>query len=130
MIYVLVNSSFWLKSSEEVIISYYVIIMLHGCLHVKDDIMFELKIWGQGFWRESISISSYVMRCAIWYHLSNLKNVKNSHGGVLLLVNNFTKSNNPPWVFSTFFKLFKWYQIAQRSASHHISYFYLVLASS
>ena len=24
--------------------------------------------------------------CAIWYHLQNLKNVKNTHGGVLLLV--------------------------------------------
>ena len=26
------------------------------------------------------------MRCAIWYHLCNLKNVKNTHGGVLILV--------------------------------------------
>ena len=26
------------------------------------------------------------MFCAIWYHLHNLKNVKNSHGGVILLV--------------------------------------------
>ena len=26
-----------------------------------------------------------VMRCAIWYHLYNLKNVKNTHGGVLIL---------------------------------------------
>ena len=26
------------------------------------------------------------MRCAVWYHLYNLKNVKNTHGGVLLLV--------------------------------------------
>ena len=26
------------------------------------------------------------MRCAIWYHLHNLKNVKNTHEGVLLLV--------------------------------------------
>ena len=26
---------------------------------------------------------------------------------------NFTKSNTPPWVFFTFFKLYKWYQIAQ-----------------
>ena len=26
------------------------------------------------------------MLCAIWYHLYNLKNVKNTHGGVLLLV--------------------------------------------
>ena len=42
-----------------------------------------------------------VMLCAIWYHLYNLKNVKNTHGGVLLLVN-FTKSNTPPWVFSGF----------------------------
>ena len=30
---------------------------------------------------------------------------------------NFTKSNTPPWVFFTFFKLYKWYQIAQ-SASY------------
>ena len=26
------------------------------------------------------------MRCAIWYHLYNIKNVKKTHGGVLLLV--------------------------------------------
>ena len=26
------------------------------------------------------------MRCTIWYHLYNLKNVKNIHGGVLPLV--------------------------------------------
>ena len=26
------------------------------------------------------------MRWAIWYHLYNLENVKNTHGGVLLLV--------------------------------------------
>ena len=25
----------------------------------------------------------YVMFCAIWYHLCNLKNVKNTYGGVL-----------------------------------------------
>ena len=30
--------------------------------------------------------SPFVMRCAIWYHLHNLKNVKNTHGGVLILV--------------------------------------------
>ena len=60
------------------------------------------------------------MRCAIWYHLYYLKNVKNTHGGVLLyyescrfLASNFTKNNTPPWVFFTFLKLYKWYQIAQ-----------------
>ena len=57
----------------------------------------------------------YVILCAIWYHLYILKNVRNPHGGLLLLVAcNFTKSKTP-WVFFTFFKLYKWYQIAQRT---------------
>ena len=65
----------------------------------------------------------HVMRCAIWYLLYNSKNVKNTHGGVLILVKlqvsacNFTKINTPPWVFFAFFKLYKWYQIAQRPTS-------------
>ena len=60
-----------------------------------------------------------VMVCAIWYHLYNFKNVKNTHLVVLLLGKlhaeacNFTKSNTPQWVFYTFFKLYKLYQIAQ-----------------
>ena len=56
----------------------------------------------------------YVERCAIWYHLYNLNNVKNTHGGVLILVK-LTKINTSPWVFFTFFKLYKCYQIAQRT---------------
>ena len=61
------------------------------------------------------------MRCAIWYHLYNLKNAKNALGGMLILVklqasaSNFTKINTPPWVFFPFFKLYKWYQTAQRT---------------
>ena len=39
--------------------------------------------------------------------------MKNTHGGVLLLVKFFTKSNTPPWVFFTFSKLYEWYQIAK-----------------
>ena len=60
-----------------------------------------------------------VVRCAIWYHLYSLKIVKNTHGGVFLLVKLqteaciFTKSNTPPWVFFMFFILCNWYQIAQ-----------------
>ena len=46
------------------------------------------------------------MRFAIRYHLYDLKNVKNNHGGVLLFVRlqawNFTKSITPPWAFFTF----------------------------
>ena len=72
---------------------------------------------------EPNSRNSYVVRCAIWNHLYNLKNVKNTHGRVLLLFKlqalacNFAKINTPPWVFFTFLKLYKWYQIAQRITS-------------
>ena len=48
------------------------------------------------------------MLCAIWYHLYNLKNVKNTHGGMLLLVKLQAEAFNV-----TFFKLYKWYQIVQ-----------------
>ena len=47
------------------------------------------------------------------------KNIKNTHGGVLLLVKlqvsacNSTKSNTLPRVFFIFFELHKWYHIAQ-----------------
>ena len=66
-----------------------------------------------------LSSQTFVMLCTIWYHLYNLKNVKNTHGGVLVLVKlqaepcNFSKINFSPWVFFTFFNLRKWYQIAQ-----------------
>ena len=46
--------------------------------------------------------------CAIWNHLHYSKNLRNTHGGVLLLVK-LHKSNTPP----SFFILYKWYQIAQ-----------------
>ena len=63
------------------------------------------------------------MLCAIWYHLCNLRNVKNTHEGVLLLVKlqdsacNFTKSNTPSQVLFAFFELYRRYQIEQ-----HITY--------
>ena len=52
---------------------------------------------------------------AIWYHLYNLQNVKKTYGGMLLLVKlqdsvcKFTKSKMTPWMFFSFFKLYKWY---------------------
>ena len=52
---------------------------------------------------------TFVMRCAIWYYLHNFTNVKKSPSGSVTLVRlHFTKSNNPPWMFSTIFKLYKW----------------------
>ena len=52
----------------------------------------------------------YEMRCAIWYHLCNLKNIKNTHGSMLLLVK--LQALGPRREFFTFFQLYKWYQIA------------------
>ena len=40
------------------------------------------------------STSIYVIFCAIWYHLYNLKNVKNTHGGVTLLRSCFSRFLN------------------------------------
>ena len=65
------------------------------------------------------------MLCAICYHLYNLKNKKNTHGGVFPLVKlqvlveawNFTKSNTPPWVF---FNVFKIVQMVPNHAKDHI----------
>ena len=60
----------------------------------------------------SFEVSLNETLCAIWYHLYNLKNIKNTHVGVLPLVKlqheacNFNKSNIPPWVFLMFFKLY------------------------
>ena len=76
-------------------------------------IVLHCKLW---------STFIYVVLCAIQYHVHNLKNMKNTNGGLLLLVKlqanacNFTKSNTPPWVFFTFFKLYEWYEIAQSTA--------------
>ena len=63
------------------------------------------------------------MRCTICYRLYNLKDVKNSHGGLILLVKlqaqacNITKSNTPPWVFFNFFKIV---QTVPNLATDHI----------
>ena len=76
----------------------------------------ELYIIHKNWWKPDLEGASntfatkYVVLCAIWYHWYNSKNVKNTHGGVLL---NFTESNTPPWVFFTFFKLYTWYYIVQ-----------------
>ena len=65
------------------------------------------------------------MRCAIWYHLYNLKRECVTFSNFALTCN-FTKSNTPPWVFFTFFKLYKWYQIAQNITYIHKKHLFLV----
>ena len=69
------------------------------------------------------------MRCTIWYHLYNLKNVKNTYGGVLLLAKlqvsacNFTKSNTPRWVLSRFLNC------TNGTKSHNVSQIYFELTA-
>ena len=71
--------------------------------------------WDIGLWR----FARFCTICTI------LKNVKNIHGRVLLSVKlladvcNFAKRNTPPWVSFTLLKLYKWYQIAQRTTYVH-----------
>ena len=62
------------------------------------------------YWTKRHGMSAYVMLCAIWYYLYNFKNVKNTHGGVLLF-----------GCFSGVFfcRLYKWYRIAQ-SVSYYL----------
>ena len=49
-------------------------------------------------YKVNVSANPFEMLFVIWYHLHNLKNVRDTHGGFLLLV----KAS-----------LHKWYQIAQ-----------------
>ena len=66
------------------------------------------------------------MPCAILYHLYNLKNAKNNHGGVLLFVKlqaeacKFTKNYTPPWVY----RIFKTVQMVPNCAT--ISYSHII----
>ena len=55
-----------------------------------------------------------VMLCTIWYlWKKNKKREKNPWRSVTFIkvACNFTKNKTPPWVFSTFLTLHKWYQI-------------------
>ena len=68
----------------------------------------------------------YLMRCAIWYHLYNLYNVKNTHREALLLVVKPVTSLKVTLLhecWSTFFKLYKWYQITQSITYVNISWY-------
>ena len=68
-------------------------------------------------WCSNELITLYETLCVIWYHLYNLKNVKMTHGGVLCLVKlqESCKLACKFGCFSRFVKLYKWYQIAQRT---------------
>ena len=78
-----------------------------------------MKLNAGNLHKQQTSLGFYFGRVARFGTICNFKNVKNTHGGVLHLVklqaeaSNFTNSDTPPWMFFTFSKLYKWYQIAQ-----------------
>ena len=63
--------------------------------------LMSLKFWFHIF-------ALFFILSAIWYHLYNFKNLKNTHGMVILLfklqveVSNFNKSITLPWMFLRF----------------------------
>ena len=65
-------------------------------------------------WKKCVLLS--LRKCCFFsktwpgYYLYILKNVKENHEGLLY---NFIKNNTPPWVFFTFLKLYKCFQIAK-----------------
>ena len=63
------------------------------------------------------SVDPFVMLCAIWYYLCNLRKAKNTHGRVYYFI------KSALWVFFTFSKFYKWYQIAQSISFIHMFFY-------
>ena len=72
--------------------------------------LFQELLWST----TSTNLSQDVVRCTIWYHLSSLKNVKNTHGGVLILVKLQALACTNVYRLQPL-QLYKWYQISQRT---------------
>ena len=62
-------------------------------LLIKNDLLWFFQEIDQQECTTSKAGVQVVVRCAIWYHLYNIMNVKNNRGGVLLLV----KLQAKPW---------------------------------
>ena len=71
---------------------------------LKNVVIYMFQYWGKGLLSTTSSVTLiYEMRCVIWYHLYNLKNIKNDPGEMLLLVTllnyaNGTKLRNAPHI--------------------------------
>ena len=47
-----------------------------GCIHIKMKTQYQKWHVNSGFWGYTTQDAPYVMHCAIWYHLYNLKHLK------------------------------------------------------
>ena len=76
--------------------------VFHVPYYSKQFRILEIQVFG------GIQIYKYETLCTIWCDLCNLKNEKNTHGGVLILIKlqtetcNFTKSDTPACLFFPF----------------------------
>ena len=84
--------------------------IFQGLFQSNFDIVLVTKVGSSGLLNRVLSIPGiimeffvcqgvYVVCCAIWYHLYNLKNMKNTHGAVLILVKSQASSLRTwePW---------------------------------
>ena len=55
----------------------------------------QVSAFGEGWLMKELP-ESFVMRCAIWYHLYNFKNVKNTYGGATILKDHAKKAITAP----------------------------------
>ena len=97
---------FILWKSHILFLRYSVFHILNHCITREScDVMMSISTWGRTrFWILDAlrDLVPSVMLCAIWYHLYYLKNVKNTHRGVLLVVKlqaNDTKLRNASQVY-------------------------------
>ena len=112
----------WLELLHFVIIVSTYIMMVNSVLHWKwkanwrqlfiTDSILYFFVFACGmdrlcpFLRE-LRVIMFEMLCVIWYRLYNFNNMKNTHGGMLLLL------KLQALAFLAFFNSHKWYQIAQ-----------------
>ena len=85
------------KGRRVLILKYGIEAPLHTCIEGEENFMQSLSAFSFLFFGDKTRITFEtltctfivwllnVMLCAIWKHLYNLKNVKNTHGGKLLL---------------------------------------------
>ena len=60
-----------------------------------------------------------MMLSAIWYHLPDLKDMKNIHGGVLIVAVVKLQTEASSTDVSHTFEMYKWYQYPQSVSSIH-----------
>ena len=76
----------------------------------------KLRIWTLSLLNSSLSFNLHWSSFVIFARFGTIwtiqKTWKIPHGGVLKACN-FTRSSTSPWMFFTFLKFYKWFQIAQ-----------------